>query len=82
MPGIKEKADTVAGDRHQAIDFGLVLDHRSHMVMVCEANAALQQALGKLGQPAPEIVPVVVARRSRLDSGRHRSPAMLPLVSA
>jgi hypothetical protein len=32
------------------------------MVMVREANAALQQALGKLGQPAPEIVPVVVAK--------------------
>ena len=62
MPGIKEKAYTVAGDRHQAIDFGLALDHRSHMVMVREANAALQQALGKLGQPAPEIVPVVVAK--------------------
>ena len=62
MPGIKEKADTVAGDRHQAIDFGLALDHRSHMVMVREANAAPQQALGKVGQPAPEIVPVVVAK--------------------
>ena len=60
MPRVEEEADAVACRRHQAVDFGLALDDRSHMVMIDQADAAPRQMLRKLGQPGAKGVPVPV----------------------
>jgi hypothetical protein len=75
MSGVQQQADLVAGHRHQAIDFGLVLDHSPHMVMVDETDAARGQVVGKLGQPSAKIVPVAGAepRPVRQRTARLRS---------
>ena len=81
MRRVEEEADAVTCRLYQAVDFDLAFDHCSHVMVVNEANAALQQALGNLGQPPAEIQPAAMSR-GRAESGRRRSPAMPPLVSA
>jgi len=62
MSGIHQQAHLLAGHRHQAIDFGLALDHGPHMVMVDKPDAACGHVAGKPGQPGAKIVPVADAK--------------------
>ena len=62
MTGIEQQPDVVARFRHQAIDLGLGLHDRAHVMMEREAHAARAQVLRDLVEPRAERRPVARPR--------------------
>src|SRR5260370_211907 len=54
MPGGEQQTDAAAGRRHQTVDLGRGLNNRPHVVVIGEAEAPFNQAVGQLGEAEAE----------------------------
>jgi hypothetical protein len=82
MAGIEQEMNGVRRIRHQRIDIGLVLHHRSHVMVVDKRTPFTKRRLATSLMRTAELGPLPGRSTGRRDSGFAISPWMALLVSA